>query len=442
MSLNVILATVVAALGALLFGFDTAVIAGTTEWLKSEFGLSAAALGLTVASALMGTILGSIAVGRPSDTLGRRGILYALAILYIVSPIGCALARSWEMFVFFRFLGGLAIGGTSVVAPLYIAEISPARYRGRLVAVTQFNIVAGILIAYLSNYIIGGLNLGVNECRWMYGVSAFPAVAFLGMLVFTPESPRWLMARGRVEEARAVLQKCGTDSGNVEQAIQDIENSLDMEHLSLREPLFVRKYMKPIALAVAFATFSQLSGINSVLYYTGYIFEKAGAAKASALFQSVIVGLTLLVFTVAAMTVIDRIGRKRLMVIGTIGYIVSLIATACAFYTGTGGILLLGSLLLFVASHAFGVGAVIWVFIGEIFPNRVRSRGVALACFAHWVMCAAITWTFPMIAEHAGGHAFAFYAAMMVLLLIWVLKVMPETKGVPLEQIQRRMGIE
>jgi SP family xylose:H+ symportor-like MFS transporter len=441
MKRNVILATVVAALGALLFGFDTAVIAGTTEWLKSEFQLSPAALGLTVASALMGTILGSIAVGRPSDVLGRRGILYALAILYVISPLGCALAWNWWAFLAFRFLGGLAIGGTSVVAPLYISEISPAQYRGRLVAVTQLNIVLGILVAYLSNYIIGGLHLGANECRWMYGVSAVPALAFMAMLFSTPESPRWLIARRRVDEARVVLLNCGTDSGSVDQAIEDIQKSLDLEHLSLQEPLFIRKYRKPIALAVLFAVFSQLSGINSVLYYTGFIFEKAGAGKASALLQSVIVGLTLLVFTVAAMAIIDRVGRKRLMVIGAIGYILSLSATAYAFYTGTGGLFLLAGLLVFVASHAFGVGAVIWVFIGEIFPNLVRARGVALGCFAHWVMCAAITWTFPMIAEKSGGHVFAFYAAMMALLLAWVVKVMPETKGVPLEEIQRRMGI-
>lgn len=441
MSRHVFFATVVAALGALLFGFDTAVIAGTTAWLTAVFRLNEAQLGFTVASALIGTILGSIAVGRPSDMFGRRRILYALAIFYVISPIGCALAQNWWMFLLFRFLGGLAIGGTSVVAPLYIAEIAPARYRGRLVAVTQLNIVLGILVAYLSNYIIGTLGLGANECRWMYGVSALPAIAFLGMLFSTPESPRWLVARGRVDEARLVLQRCGADAINVDQTIDDIQKSLHMEHLSLKEPFFIKKYMRPITLAVIFAVFSQLSGINSVLYYTGYIFEKAGASKTSALLQSVIIGLTLLVFTVMAMLIIDRVGRRRLMKIGVLGYILSLSVTAYAFYTQTGGALLLIGLLVFVASHAFGVGAVIWVFIGEIFPNLVRARGMALGCFAHWVMCAAITWTFPMIARQSGGHAFAFYAAMMVLLLVWVFRVMPETKGVPLEEIQRRMGI-
>jgi MFS transporter, SP family, xylose:H+ symportor len=441
MSRHVFFATVVAALGSLLFGFDTAVIAGTTGWLTAVFGLNEAQLGFTVASALIGTILGSIIVGRPSDKYGRRRTLYSLAILYIISPIGCALAWNWWMFLFFRFLGGLAIGGTSVVAPLYIAEIAPARYRGRLVAVTQLNIVLGILVAYLSNYIISGLDLGVNECRWMFGVSAFPAIAFLGMLFSTPESPRWLVARERVEEARSVLRKCGADSNNVDQTIKDIQKSLTIEHLSLKEPLFTGKYRKPITLAVVFAVFSQLSGINSVLYYTGYIFEKAGASKTSALLQSVVVGLTLLIFTVMAMTIIDRVGRKRLMIVGVIGYIVSLSATAYAFYAQTGGAMLLIGLLVFVASHAFGVGAVIWVFIGEIFPNLVRARGMALGCFAHWVMCAVITWTFPMIAKQSGGHAFAFYAVMMALLLVWVFRVMPETKGVPLEEIQRRMGI-
>jgi SP family xylose:H+ symportor-like MFS transporter len=441
MSRHVFFATIVAALGALLFGFDTAVIAGTTKWLVAEFHLNEAELGFTVASALIGTILGSIAVGRPSDMYGRRKILYALALLYVVSPIGCALSWNWWVFLFFRFLGGLAIGGTSVVAPLYIAEIAPARYRGRLVAVTQLNIVLGILVAYLSNFIIGGLDLGANECRWMFGVSAFPAVMFMGMLFSTPESPRWLIAKGWVEQARSVLHKCGTDSSTVDQAIEDIQESLHMEHLSLQERLFTGKYLKPVSFGVIFAAFSQLSGINSVLYYTGYIFEKAGASKTSALLQSVIVGLTLLVFTVSAMAIIDRAGRKRLMVFGVIGYILSLSATAFAFYTQSSGELLLIGLLVFVASHAFGVGAVIWVFIGEIFPNLVRARGMALGCFVHWVMCAAITWTFPMIAEQSGGHAFAFYAAMMVLLLFWVIRFMPETKGVPLEEIQRQLGI-
>ena len=450
----------VAALGGLLFGFDTAVISGTTGWLKGGFvsqiveqlqrwapsfnrdELLAFMQGFTVASALIGTIVGSIAVGRPADAVGRRGVLLGLALLYLASAVGCALAWGWGSFVLFRFIGGLAVGGASVVSPMYIAEISPAKYRGRLVAVTQFNIVLGVLLAYLSNYIIGSLHLGPIECRWMFGVMAAPAVAFFCLLFLTPQSPRWLLSKGRVEEARSVLARCGTDTGDVEQEIRDIRASLDLEHHRLTEPFFCAKYRKPILLVVAIAMFNQLSGINALIYYTADIFKMAGAGNQSALLQSVIIGLTNLVFTMAAMSVIDQFGRRRLMLAGSIGYILSLAATAYCFYSGGGGKLLLGSLLVFIASHAFGQGAVIWVYISEVFPNRVRARGQALGSFTHWTMAAAISWTFPMIARQSGGHAFAFYGLCMIGQLFWVIFVMVETKGVSLEQIQRRLGIE
>ena len=434
--------TFVAALGGLLFGFDTAVISGTTDWLKSQFALTDFTLGFTVSSALIGTIIGSITVGKPADKFGRRGILFTLAVFYFISALGCALAGGWWPFMIFRFLGGLAVGGASVVSPMYIAEISPAKYRGRLVAITQFNIVLGILLAYLSNYIIGSLHLGQNECRWMFGVMALPAAAFFLLLFLTPQSPRWLIARGQVDEARDVLQKCGTDPASLEAEIREIQGSLDMEHHTLEEPFFCRKYLRPILLAVAIAAFNQLSGINALIYYTAHIFRMAGAGAESALLQSVIIGLTNLVFTMAALTVIDHFGRRKLMLVGSFGYILSLSAAAYAFYTNTGGKLLLASLLVFIASHAFGQGAVIWVFISEIFPNRVRARGQALGSFTHWVMAAAISWTFPMIAAKSGGHTFAFYAVCMVGQLLWVWFVMPETKGISLEQIQKQLGIE
>ncbi len=435
-------ASIVAALGGLLFGFDTAVISGTTGWLKSTYALTDFMLGFTVASALIGTIIGSIAVGRPADAVGRRGVLFVLAVFYFLTAVGCALAWNWGVFVFSRFLGGLAVGGASVVSPMYIAEISPARYRGRLVAITQFNIVLGILLAYLSNYIISGLHLGDNECRWMFGVQAFPAVVFFLLLFLTPQSPRWLAARNRVDEARAVLEMCGTDTGNVEEEIKEIQGSLDLAHHTLEEPFYSRKYIRPILLAVAIAMFNQLSGINALIYYTAHIFKMAGAGAQSALFQSVIVGFTNLVFTIAAMAIIDHFGRRRLMLVDSVGYILSLSAAAYAFYAGSGGSLLLISLLVFIASHAFGQGAVIWVFISEIFPNRVRARGQALGSFTHWVMAAAISWTFPMIAAASGWMTFAFYAACMVGQLIWVVLVMPETKGISLEKIQRELAIE
>lgn len=439
---GLLLSAVVAALGGLLFGFDTAVISGTTDWLKSRFALTDFTLGFTVASALIGTIVGSITVGRPADSLGRRGILFILAIMYFVSALGCALAWGWWSFMAFRFLGGLAVGGASVVSPMYIAEISPARLRGRLVAITQFNIVLGILLAYLSNYVIGKLNLGPSECRWMFGVMAVPSAVFFFSLFLTPQSPRWLIALGRNDEAKIVFERCGTDPDSIDEEVREIQASLDVQHHTLEEPFFCRKYLKPILLAVAIAAFNQLSGINALIYYTPHIFKMAGSAADSALFQSVIIGFTNLVFTMAAMSVIDHFGRRKLMLVGSFGYILSLSAAAYAFYTNTGGRLLLISLLVFIASHAFGQGAVIWVFISEIFPNRVRARGQALGSFTHWIMAAAISWTFPMIASKSGGHTFAFYALCMVGQLFWVWLVMPETKGVSLEQIQKRLGIE
>lgn len=445
---------VVAALGGLLFGFDMVVISGTTEVLVDVFNLGGEGSwpafwkGFTVAAALIGTIVGAVVVGKPADIFSRRGVLFMLAALYFISAVGSAFAWDWYSFVIFRFIGGLGVGGSSVVSPMYTAEISPARLRGRLVAITQFNIVFGILLAYFSNYVIAGLNLGSTEWRWMLGVEAFPAALFFVLLFSTPYSPRWLIARKRVDEARTVLSRLGTDTGDVESEIGEIQRSLDLEHQSLKEPFFQGKYSKPIMLAVAIAMFNQLSGINAILYYAPEVFKSAGAGEQAALLNSVGIGVMNLVFTMLAMAVIDHFGRKRLMIVGSIGYIISLGATAWAFYTygkeftGLGSTVVLLGLMVFIASHAFGQGAVIWVFIAEIFPNRVRARGQALGSFTHWVFAAAISWTFPMIAEQSGGHVFAFYAGMMVLQLIWVLKMMPETKGVPLEKIQERLGIE
>ncbi|HVN80943.1 MAG TPA: sugar porter family MFS transporter [Terriglobia bacterium] len=434
--------TLVAALGGLLFGFDTAVISGTTDALREKFALSNNLLGFTVASALIGTIIGSIGAGRPADVIGRRGALVVLGMIYFISSLGCAFSWGWASFLFFRFLGGLAVGAASVVSPLYIAEISPASYRGRMVAITQFNIVFGILLAYLSNYLIGGLHLGENEWRWMFGVMAAPSAVFFLLVFLTPQSPRWLVARGRLEEARTVLERCGSDTGSVEDEIREIQRSMDLAHHSLSEPFYCRRYRKPILLAVTIAAFNQLSGINAVLYYTPYIFKMAGAGVESALLESVIVGFTMLVFTMLAMVVIDHFGRRKLMLLGSIGYILGLAGAAYAFYAKVEGPLLLVSLLVFIAAHGFGQGAVIWVFISEIFPNRVRARGQALGSFTHWTMNAAVSWTFPIIAAAAGWTAFAFYALCMVGQLFWVLTTMPETKGVSLEKIQEELGIE
>jgi SP family xylose:H+ symportor-like MFS transporter len=448
MRTSLIAAVIIAALGGLLFGFDTAVISGTTYALTAVFKLNDFWLGFTVASALIGTIVGAFTVGRPADWLGRRTVLLVIAMLYLVSAVGSALAWDWYSFLIFRFVGGVGVGGASVVSPMYIAEISPARVRGRMVAVTQFNIVLGILLAFFSNYVIARFDLGAIEWRWMFGVEAFPAAAFWGLLFLTPRTPRWLVAQGRENEARAVLGKLGTDTGDVDAEIGEIRTSLDLAHHSIREPFFRKAYRQPILLVVAIAMFNQLSGINAVMYYAPRIFKMAGAGSDAALLQAVAVGGTNLLFTVVAMAIIDHFGRRRLMLVGSIGYILSLGSTAWAFYTyGTeftaaGSVMVLASLLVFIASHAFGQGAVIWVFISEIFPNRVRARGQALGSFTHWFMAALITWTFPTIAAKSGGHTFAFYGIMMVLQLLWVIRVMPETKGVPLEQIQKKLGIE
>jgi sugar porter (SP) family MFS transporter len=375
-------------------------------------------------------------------------MLYVLALLYLISALGSAFSWDWYSFLFFRLIGGLGVGGSSVVSPMYIAEISPARFRGRLVAITQFNIVLGILLAFLSNYLISGLNLGNAEWRWMFGVEVLPALLFYLLLFFNPESPRWLVTNKRIEEARKVLEKCGTDSGNIDEELSEIQKSLALDHQKAEEPFYTKRYIKPILLAVAIAMFNQLSGINALMYYAPHIFRMAGAGTEAAMLQTVAVGGTNLIFTMIALLIIDNFGRKKLMLVGSAGYILSLCATAYAFYsngnqfTESGSLLVLISLIVFIASHAFGQGAVIWVFISEIFPNKVRARGQALGSFTHWVMAALISWTFPIFAEMSGGHTFAFYAFCMLGQLIWVITVMPETKGISLENIQKQLGIK
>ena len=432
----------VAALGSFLFGFDTAVISGATEALRLHYDLSSQRLGLTVASALLGTIVGSLAVGPPLERYGRRPVLRGLALVFVVSALGCGLAWNWAALLAFRFLGGLAIGGSSVAAPMYIAEIAPAAVRGRLVALSQLNIVVGILVAYLSNSIVE-LALGGPESgawRVMLGVPAVPAVLFYLFALGIPESPRWLIAQRRQAEAEAVLIRVGTEDPSSVAA--EIAASLRSDTVAADEPFFTRKYRRPILLALMVATFNQVSGINALIYYTADIFAMAGAARTSALWQSVTIGVTNLVFTLLAMTVIDRVGRKRLLLIGSLGLAVCLFVAAYAFENKIGGALLLGSLIGYIAFFAFSQGAVIWVYLAEIFPNRVRARGQALGSFTHWFWAAAVSWSFPVVAEASGGLAFAFFGTMMLLQFVLVLVFLPETKGVSLEAIQRRLGIE
>ena len=448
----------VAALGGLLFGFDTAVISGAEGTLKVLFAEAYISLssilgtetfwhGFTVASALIGTIVGALAFGKPADAFGRKRMLYVLGILYFISALGSALAFNWSFFVIMRFIGGLAVGGSSVVAPMYNAEISPARFRGRMVALTQFNIVFGIMLAYISNYLIKSMDLGEISWRWMFGVEAIPALVFVILLIFNPRSPRWLISKNLVEEARWVLDRFGADSDNISKEIEDIKASLVAEREAAKERFFQAKYSKPILLAITIAAFNQLSGINAILYYAPRVFSMAGFAEDSAFLSSVVIGFVMLVFTLIAMVIIDHFGRKRLMLYGSIGYIVSLMAIAITFFSNgkefneAGGTVVLVSLIVFIAAHGFGQGAVIWVFISEIFPNKVRARGQALGSFTHWFMAALISWTFPVFAEISGGFIFTFYAFCMVLQLLWVLFKMPETKGIPLEELQKKLNL-
>ena len=432
----------VAALGGFLFGFDTAVISGATDALRLRFVLDSNQLGFTVASALIGTIVGSIGAGRPSERYGRRPVLHALAVLYLVTAAGCGLAWNWGALLVFRFIGGLAIGASSVVAPMYIAEISPAPVRGRLVALSQFNVVAGILAAYFSNYVIAGVVGGADTqaWRWMLGIAAVPAALFFVLVLRIPESPRWLVKEHRRDEAIAVLAAMGAE--RADHVVRDIAESLHEETVSTHEAFFQRKYAKPILLAVMVASFNQLAGINALIYYTADIFRMAGAERTSALLQSVIIGVTNLGFTMVAMTVIDRFGRRLLLLIGSVGLAACLSLAAWAFHTGRGGTLVLVSLIGYIAFFAFSQGSVIWVYISEIFPNRVRARGQALGSFTHWFWAAVVSWSFPVIAEASGASAFGFFAAMMLLQFVLVWRFLPDTKGVSLEQIQRTLGID
>jgi sugar porter (SP) family MFS transporter len=441
MKLNLFLlrSTIVAALGGLLFGFDTAVISGATHALTAVFNLSPAMLGVTVSAALWGTVVGSMFAGIPGDRIGRRDSLRWLAVCYIVSALGCAFAWGWYSLVLFRFIGGLGIGGSSVLGPMYIAEIAPAKWRGRLVGFFQFNIVAGILIAYLSNYALGGAGLGGAEWRWKLGVSALPALFFFLMLLGIPRSPRWLVQKRRATEARQVLEIVGEEDPG--RALAEIVASIDAEHGHGEEPLFSAKYKIPILLAVSIAMFNQLSGINAILYYLNDIFAKAGFSKVSGDLQAVAIGATNLLFTILAMSVIDLVGRRTLLLIGSVGTALAQAGVAYVFFTAHHEGLLVWLLVGFVGFFGFSQGAVIWVYLSEVFPNRVRAKGQSLGSATHWVMNALISAVFPLLAARSGGAPFAFFAAMIVAQFFVVLFFYPETKGTSLEQMQKRLGI-
>ena len=430
--------TVVAALGGLLFGFDTAVIAGTIGALRVTFQLSPWSLGFTVFSALFGTVLGAMLAGIPGDRYGRRDSLRLMAVLYLVSALGCAFAWNWPSLVGARFIGGLGIGGSSVLGPMYIAEIAPAKWRGRLVGFFQFNIVVGVLLAYFSNYVIGQLGFGNMEWRLMLGVSGFPAALFLVMLFGIPRSPRWLVKKGRVDEAREVLRLTGEE--HYEEELQDIIASIDLEHAA-QDKLFSWKYRMPILFAVTIGLFNQLEGINAIIYYLNDIFARAGFSKASGDLQAVAVGFTNLLFTIIAMSVIDKLGRKTLLLVGAAGNVLCLSGVAWVFFTGRHGNFLLWLLIGYIAFFGFSQGAVIWVYLSEVFPNQVRAKGQSLGSFSHWFMNAVISLAFPVMAASSGGYPFVFFAVMTGLQFFVVLFLYPETKGVTLEEMQKKLGI-
>ena len=468
----VIRSAIVASLGGLLFGFDTAVISGAEEKLKALYALSSFGEGMIVAIATIGTILGAIVAGRLADHFGRKPVLFWIGILFGVGALATALAPTPDLvagaggamtasssmpitfFMVFRFLGGVGVGMSSVVAPIYTAEIAPARVRGRLVGLVQFNIVFGILLAYASNTIIREIAHEDVAWRWMLGVMAVPAVFFLLFLMAVPETPRWLFAHRREDEARAISARLTNSAEESEEQMKEIADQLAEDRAAGHVPFFTRRYRKVILMAFCIAMFNQLSGINAILYYAPKVMKLAGGeaifGAAFPYIASVVVGLMNLIATMAALTVIDKLGRRQLMIVGSIGYLVSLgflagmmFAYEAGAVTGSAAVwLVLIGLLGFIASHAFGQGSVIWVFISEIFPNRVRARGQSLGSLTHWTFAFITTYAFPVLTDKlGGGFAFGIFFLCMVGQLFWVLKVMPETKGIPLEAMEEKLGL-
>ncbi len=436
----IIYSSIVAALGGFLFGFDTAVISGAEGYIQKLFELNDWWHGFTVSIALYGTVIGAMFGGLPAEKFGRKKTLIAIGALYFVSALGSALAPEWYSFMFFRFIGGLGVGASSVVGPMYISEIAPASKRGKLVGMFQFNIVLGILIAYFSNYLIG--TGGEDSWRWMLGVEAFPAILFVISLRFIPNSPRWLIKNGRSAEARAVLVQM--EEPNIDKEMEEIEHSFAVTDTSIEEePFFSKKYATPITLAVLFAMFNQLSGINAIIYYAPRIFEMAGLEKSVSLLSSVGIGSVNLLATLTALFLIDKYGRKGLMYVGSVGVIIFLGLVGSSFMSeDPSGHLVPFYLFGFIAFFAISQGAVIWVFISEIFPNKVRGKGQSLGSFTHWIFAAVIAQVFPGVAAIVGaGPTFVFFSIMMFLQLLFVWKMMIETKGKSLEKIQEDLGI-
>jgi SP family arabinose:H+ symporter-like MFS transporter len=428
------------ALAGFLFGFDTVVISGAEKTIQALWGLSPSIHGVAMASALYGTVVGSLIGGWPADRFGRRATLLWIGVLYFVGAVGSALATNVTMFIIARVIGGLGIGISTVVAPMYISEIAPPKHRGRLAGMFQFNIVFGILVAFVSNAMLAGI--GENAWRWMLGVAAFPSLLYAALCLGLPESPRWLISRkGDRAAALKVWQKAEPDVPAAEIAAQADEIAAASSEEISSGHFWTARLRKPILLAIMIAFFNQLSGINAILYFAPRIFELTGLGAKAALLQSIGIGITNLVFTFVGLWLIDQLGRRTLLYIGSFGYIASLGLVAWAFFTQHYSIVPV-CIFAFIAAHAIGQGAVIWVFISEIFPNRHRAEGQTLGSFTHWIFAALLTTFFPkMVAAFPPGYVFSFFTGMMVLQLLWVRTLVPETKGVPLEEIQKQLGI-
>ncbi|OFY00431.1 MAG: MFS transporter [Bacteroidetes bacterium GWE2_41_25] len=431
--------SIIVALGGFLFGFDTAVISGVEKHIQELFQLSSFMHGFTISSALIGTVTGALISGRPADRYGRKPILFLIAGLYVVTAIGSALSNNLSSFIIFRFFGGIGIGASSVVGPTYIAEISPAKIRGRMTALFQFNVIFGIMIAYVSNYFLR--DVGSEPWRFMLGVAGIPSFIFFSLLFLIPESPRYLIKIGKIAIAKLILEKIEVSS--IDEEIEEIRLSM-MKGENNKQPLFSRVYFKPISIAFLVAMFNQFSGINAILYYAPRIFELSGLSNSDSLFQSILIGITNSIFTMVGLVLIDRVGRKILLISGSIGMSICLGLVARAFYTNEfSGYGLLVFLLLYIVFFGFSTGAVIWVLIAEIFPNRVRGKGQSLGSFTHWFFAALITFLFPVVAKtsHSGvGYGFMFFSVMMIIQAIVVWKYFPETKGITLEELGEKMS--
>jgi len=431
-------ATLSGALGGLLFGFDTVVISGAIDALVRLYGLSPQYKGFTVAIGLVGTVIGELGAGHVGQRLGSRETLRITALLYVASALGCGLAWNWTSFLIFRFVGGLGIGASSVLGPVYIAELAPAKWRGRLVATFQFNVVFGIMLAYISNYAIRTMHLGAMEWRWQVGIATLPALVFLSLLFGIPRSPRWLASRNQMDEALAVLRIVGDPAPEAELA--DIQASLAQEHATAHERVFQWKYRYPLFLAISIGAFNQLAGINAILYYLNNIFAAAGFNQISSDQQAIAIGATNFLFTIVGMSLIDKLGRKTLLLIGAAGCASCLAGVAWVFATHSHPGALLWLLVTFISFFSVSQGAVIWVYIGEVFPTSVRAKGQGVGSASHWFMNALIAQMFPVVVTMMStATPFVFFAAMTAVQFLVVLFVYPETKGQTLEQLQRSL---